>query len=55
VNKLRDGLIARYGRPLKDSDFGAFRTLIWQTPDAVELGINQTPPTAAVSHCVPGR
>ena len=55
VNKLRDGLIARYGRPRKESEFGPVRSLIWQTPDNVELAINQTALTAAVSHCAPGR
>jgi hypothetical protein len=54
VGKIRDGLLARYGRPSKDSDFGAFRTLAWKTPDEIELSINKTPLTAAVTHCSPG-
>jgi hypothetical protein len=55
VAKLRDGLIALYGRPGKDSEFGPLRTLSWQTPDKIELAINQTPLAAVVSHCAPGR
>jgi hypothetical protein len=55
VAKLRDGLIARYGQPRKDSAFGPLRTLTWQTPDAIELAINQTPLAAVVTHCAPGR
>jgi hypothetical protein len=54
VAKLRDGLIALYGRPGKDSEFGPLRTLSWQTPDKIELAINQAPLAAVVSHCAPG-
>ena len=55
VGKLRDGLIARYGRPSKDSESGPFQDLIWHTPDNLELAINLKPLTAAVTHCAPGR
>ena len=55
VSKLRDSLVARYGRPREDSEFGPLRTLTWQTPDKLDLAINQTPLAAAVSHCAPGR
>lgn len=55
VSKLRDGLIARYGRPSKDSDSGPLQDLTWHTPDNLELAINLKPLTAAVTHCAPGR
>lgn len=54
VGKLRDSLVARFGRPRQESEFGPVRSLTWQTPDDVELAINQTALTAAVSHCAPG-
>lgn len=54
VGKLRDSLLSRHGRPRKDSEFGPLRTLTWQTPDEIELAINQTPLAAAVMHCAPG-
>lgn len=55
VDRLRDGLIARFGRPREDSEFGAVRSLAWRTPDEVELAVNRTALTAAVSHCAPER
>jgi hypothetical protein len=55
VAKLRDSLVARYGQPRKDSAFGPLRTLTWQTPDQIELAINQTPLAAVVTHCAPRR
>ena len=54
VGKLRDSLIARYGRP-NDNTFGPLQDLTWQTPDEIELAIDQTRLTAAVTHCAPGR
>lgn len=55
VEKLRAALVARYGRPLKDGDFGTFRDVTWKTPDDIEFASNKTPPTAAVTHCAPGK
>jgi hypothetical protein len=53
--RLRDALLARYGQPREDSSFGPMRTLAWTKPDAVELTLNENPPTAAVTYCAPGR
>ena len=55
VDKLRKGLVARYGQPADDSEFGPLRTMTWRTPDKIEFAINQNPLAAAVSHCAPKR
>jgi hypothetical protein len=54
AEKLRDGMMARHGRPHSDTNFGPARTLVWHTPDSVELTVNTKPLAAVVSHCRPG-
>ncbi len=53
--KLEKAMVARYGRPAKDGDFGPARMKSWSTPDAVELVVNPDQPAAAVTHCAPGK
>lgn len=55
ATRLRDALLARYGKPSEDSSFGSVRTLAWSKSDAVELALNQRPPSAVVTYCAPGR
>jgi hypothetical protein len=52
VRPLTENLIAKLGKPQKDSDFGSVRDMTWTHGDEVELAINQQP-AAAVTYCAP--
>jgi len=53
VEGLRGALVKRYGKPSKESSFGASNTLAWHTPDEIELTLGQRPVAAVVTHCGP--
>lgn len=55
IELLRAMLGRRYGKPLKESEFGGAQTQTWKSPDEIELVAMKNPLTAALTHCAPGK